>query len=133
MRRIKFLHFTFSVTYLALMKDGNRCANKSHIDLPHYPFIVLHVNISDHEMIYTIRKKIEIKSDKCDFTGRSYRNYDTAEFIEILNQRDWNDFLGEENPNTLWRIFYNHVSETIDQLCPIRKFKIKKYKEPCVS
>ena len=40
-RRIKFLNFTFSVTHLALMKDGNQCENKSNIDLPHYLFIDL--------------------------------------------------------------------------------------------
>ena len=39
MRHIKFFYSTFSVTYLALMKDGNQCANMSNIDLPHYPFI----------------------------------------------------------------------------------------------
>ena len=33
------LNFTFSVTYLASIKDGNQCANKSNIDLASYPFI----------------------------------------------------------------------------------------------
>ena len=94
---------------------------------------VLNVNISDHEMIYTIRKKVKQKSDKSEFSGRSYRNYNSAVFSEALNRLDWTDFYNQENPNNIWRLFYENISKIIEQLCPLKKFKIKKYKEPWVT
>ena len=42
---------------------------------------VLDINISDHEMVYLVRKKVKTKVTSGEFSGRSYRNYDRDRFF----------------------------------------------------
>ena len=41
---------------------------------------VCDINLSDHQMILTTQKKLKIFKTKCNFNGRSYRNYNKEEF-----------------------------------------------------
>ena len=42
----------------------------------------LTLNISDHDLVYIIRKKGKVEYRKLSFTGRSYRTYDRELFQE---------------------------------------------------
>ena len=51
------------------------------------------LNISDHELIFITRKKCKIRKEKATFKGRSYRNYDKAQFQAKLRDNDWMNFM----------------------------------------
>ena len=42
-------------------------------------------------------------------------------------------FFQNDNPDVLWDIMMNNITLALDQLCPKKTFKIKKYKEPLIS
>ena len=88
---------------------------------------VLDVNISDHELVYLIRKKSK------EFIGRSYYGYDRDVFVRNLENATWDTFYENNDPNILWEIFLKIPQKTIDELCPQKTFKIKKYKDPWLS
>ena len=91
------------------------------------------VNISDHELIFFVKKKKKGIPTKTTFNGRSYRNYDTQNFIDFLDDQNWELFGHSEDPNTLWEIMLKNIKAAIDMLCPLKTFKIKKYKEPWIT
>ena len=91
----------------------------------------LDLHLSDHIPVFVNRKKANVLHDKVEFTGRSYRDYDT--FTEELQSKQWNSFDLETNPNRLWQIVHNNVYSTLDILHPTKNFSVKKYKEPWIT
>ena len=59
------------------------------------------INISDHQLIFVIRKKSKNVSSKMNFKGRSYRNYDVNNFEMDLNRKDWDRYDNIEDPNEM--------------------------------
>ena len=47
------------------------------------------VNLSDHEIVFCIRKKINTKRNSINFRGRSYRNYDKDLLVQNCLECDW--------------------------------------------
>ena len=45
------------------------------------------INISDHQMVFATRKKVKFLKIKCDFIGRSYRNYNTEIFQDRIKKK----------------------------------------------
>ena len=91
------------------------------------------MNISDHQLVFFIKKKVKDIPIKTTFRGRSYRNYDSQNFIDLLGNCDWEHFLRSEDPNIMWELLLGNIKMSIDQLCPPKDFKIKKFKEPWIS
>ena len=83
------------------------------------------INISDHDLIFCCKKRKYIKQKKADFYGRSYRNYSVDDFELLLKNADWHEFDRAVNATEMWDIFINIIRESIDILCPIKKFSIK--------
>ena len=94
---------------------------------------VCNLNISDHQLVYVVRKKLKNIDKKISFWGRSYRNYDCHDFTNLLNNHDWTEILETECPNDIWRKLYDIILSYIDLQCPLKEFKIKKVKDPWVS
>ena len=61
-------------------------------------------NISDHELVYVIRKKIKIQYNLINTFGRSYINYNIDEFQQLLVDYDWSGLEEVNNPNDYWEI-----------------------------
>ena len=76
------------------------------------------MNLSDHQAIFVVRKRINFKDAKINFTGISYKNYNKEDFQDNLRALHWNDFFGIENPNECWDIFYNRIISTLEDMCP---------------
>ena len=123
------------------IKEVSRYANEKNSCLDHIysncnivnDCGTLDISISDHLPIFLDRKKMQVLQNKVEFTGRSYLNYNTEIFTDELNARPWDKFDAETDPNVLWKIFHDNVYQTLDVLCPSKKFSIKKYKEPWVT
>ena len=91
---------------------------------------VLDINISDHLPVFILRKKVNVRSPKCEFKGRSYRNYDKEMLSVKLNQYSWDEFYMLEDVNECWQTMIDRIMVTLDELCPIKTFSFTKEKQP---
>ena len=91
------------------------------------------VNLSDHQMILTTRKKVKIQNQKCAFTGRSYRNYNKDVFQISVADADWTTFDNENTVTSKWKEMEKIIRGSIDVMCPIKEFRIKQVKEQWVT
>ena len=55
------------------------------------------MNVSDHDLVYIIRREAKSENIKLSFKGRSYRQYDRDLFQERLGDRGWDLFYGSDN------------------------------------
>ena len=94
---------------------------------------VSNVNISDHQLVYFIKKKRKDIPTRAEFQGRSYVNYNRDMMRQILNTYDWTEFYGGDDPNILWQLFLRNTIMAIETMCPIKTFKVKRYKEPWIT
>ena len=83
------------------------------------------LNISDHDLIYIIRKKKKAPSTKTTFLGRSYRNYDRDAFQESLVNMDWERFYLTDEVEQAWSYLEDVIRDKIDVMCPVKNIKIK--------
>ena len=54
-------------------------------------------------------------------------------FLRDLGNQNWNDYHITHNPADLWNICYENILRALNPMCPLKKFKIKKFKELWVS
>ena len=94
---------------------------------------VSNVNISDHQMIMLTRKKAKLVKQKCEFYGRSYRNYNKDIFQERIRDANWEFLEHERDVNTQWKMFEQNISTILDKMCPQKMFKIKQVKQPWIT
>ena len=91
-------------------------------------------NLSDHFPIFFVRKKKRNKIAKKTVSGRSYLRYDTEVFSNIFTNKDWSKFDNCcSDPNKLWEIFQNHITETLDTICPIKELTVPEHKPRWLS
>ena len=83
---------------------------------------VLDVNISDHELVYIIRKRSKTVHTKGEFTGRSYIGYNQEAFFRLIDNSPWENFYENTDPNVLWNLFKNNIKRAADVLCPPKLF-----------
>ena len=93
----------------------------------------LDINLSDHLAVMVTRKKVMQKLPKIYFKERSYKNYNRERFQELLLAADWTEFYNLDNPNELWETMENIMLTNIDSMCPIKSFKVKRYREPWIT
>ena len=94
---------------------------------------VADMNLSDHQMINVQRKKPKMPTKKNAFQGRSYKNYDGNVFRQELVEQDWDGFFAREDPKELWNIMLENINNIADNMCPVKSFKVKKYRDPWIS
>ena len=95
--------------------------------------MVCNVSLSDHELILITRKKGPTIRERDAFFGRSYRNFDIENFKRLLSDHDWNELNNMNSPDLKWAYFHSVINGILDNLCPIKKFKISKVKQPWIT
>ena len=79
------------------------------------------------------RKKAKILRRKCTFTGRSYRRYDKNLFQQKIRDADWNEFNNSNTVTSKWNVLLKIITNTIDNMCALKLFKIKQEKQPWIT
>ena len=85
---------------------------------------VLDPGISDHSMVYAVRKKPKIPHNPKFVWTRSYRLYKN-DFYEDMCLVDWSDVLDAEDVNEAVNLFYLKILAIIDRHAPYNFVKIK--------
>ena len=91
------------------------------------------LNISDHDLVYLVRKKNRPERVKLSFRGRSYRDYDRETFQGYLTALNWDHFYGCNDVDQAWSILLGNIQAEIELMCPLKNIKIKKQKEPWIT
>ena len=91
------------------------------------------LNISDHDLIYVVRKKDKMEKIKLSFRGRSYRNYNIEIFQDNLANYNWDILYDCDDVNQAWSIILNRIESEIESMCPLKDIKIKKQKDPWIT
>ena len=94
---------------------------------------VLDINVSDHLPVFLLRKKVHIKTPKCEFIGRSYRKYDKEVFYNRLNQYTWAEYYQKTNVNECWKMIIERINEYLNDTCPVKTFSFSKEKLPWLN
>ena len=90
---------------------------------------VLPWNISDHVPVFILIKKDKTPTEKTEFTGRSYRNFDEHIFMDMIRGYEWEIFYNKDTEiNRKWDILYENVLKTLNVLIPVKTFKFRKSK-----
>ena len=91
------------------------------------------MNISDHQAIFITRKHIPKTKCKSEFTGRSYLNFDEEVFSTRLLDINWEQSYLLDDVDLAWEFFITKIENIIDDMCPLRNFKIKNLKDPWIT
>ena len=87
---------------------------------------VIEMSLSDHELIYCMRKTTKLKSNKHnELNIRTLKNYTAKNFIELLNKTDFSNYQTFSCVNKAYLDFITKLITAIDTLCPSKKIRIK--------
>ena len=86
-------------------------------------------NISDHTPIFINIKKSKQTFPKTTFTGRTYRNFNEDDFVNLLRESDLENAVNIEiNPDACWDKLYACILSALDKLAPLRTSTFSKSK-----
>ena len=95
---------------------------------------VIHLSISDHSLIYVVRKAHYVQTDAKIIEARTMRNFNSENFLNDLNQQPWAEVChNAADPNKMWQIWKSLLMETIDKHAPIRIKRVGKKNSPWVT
>ena len=78
-------------------------------------------NISDHTPIFVNIKKPKQTFSKTTFTGRTYRNFNEDDFVNLLRESGLEDTVNTAiNPDACWDEFYACILSALDKSAPLR-------------
>ena len=136
-----FKSFMKTMGLRQLIKEPTRCTldHNSCLDLFFtnsdliYNVGVESLNISDHSLILLSRRRLPKIRTKCSFLGRSYRRYDKTVFQNNILNSDWTKFDDSPTIDDKWKELENIIRNCIDNMCPLKHFRIKQEKEPWIT
>ena len=88
---------------------------------------VHHINLSDHSMIYVVRKCKKIRVTPKITKSRSYKNFNETNFIESLQTKNWNLVTNQSDVNNAWSIWSNMFIDVCDKHAPMKEKRIRTY------
>lgn len=86
---------------------------------------VINYNISDHKLIYVIKKKPRNCKAITTHMGRSYAKYTKEALKKALNQIDTSHIFEITDPNQCWTELEKIITAAADKVCPIKELKIR--------
>ena len=92
----------------------------------------LTIQISDHLLQFAIIEGFfkDLMPKKQNLYSRNLKNFNEREFIEILNNTDWDSIISidENDPNMSMNNFYQHINYILDELAPYKKLNKREIK-----
>ena len=95
---------------------------------------VIHTGISDHSLVFAIRKIFVIKKLENTIEIRNMKKFDTQKFVADLMQQQWeNVYFFAETPNAKWEIWKMLFLEVLDKHAPLQNKKIRTRRVPWIT
>ena len=140
-RRLKSLGELYQLTQL--IPEATRITNTSRtlIDViytnsPHriVKSGVIHTGISDHSLIYTVRKiAIPVRNSHKVVTTRNYTKFNKNKFLRELKLIPWGKVENEENPDCMWELWKDMFLSVADQHTPLKTKRVKNKRSPWIN
>ena len=95
---------------------------------------VLTLGISDHSLVYMSRKiHYSNKNSNRIIEKRSFRHFNSEEFVNNLSQQKWCDIEKLSDPNEMWHEWKRNFMSCFDKHAPIRKKRIGNKRSPWIN
>ena len=95
---------------------------------------VIHTGISDHSLVFAIRKISIVKKQENTLEIRNMKNFDEGTFIEELQKQHWEYvYFFADDPNAMWEIWKNLFLEDLEKHAPLQQKKIRSKKVPWIT
>ena len=88
---------------------------------------VHHLGLSDHSLIYVVRKCKKIKHPPKISKSRSYKNFNDVNFINSLKDKNFDKVTSYSDVDTAWSVWSDMFNEVCNDHAPIREKRIKSY------
>ena len=86
---------------------------------------VSHVGISDHSLIYAVRKFVSPKSKSIMREVRDFKHFSDRDFYNDLSQVPWEIITTFSDPNECWCVWKSFFTEILDAHAPLRYKRTK--------
>ena len=95
---------------------------------------VLSLGISDHSLVYLIRKCTYHKAPVNTFVEkRNFKNFNEHAYLNDLNNLNWGQVCLHNDPNDMWTKWLNLFMSVIDKHAPLKKKRKGKRKSPWIT
>ena len=94
---------------------------------------VLPLGISDHSLIYIVRKSAYPKLTTKIIKRRNFKHFKKSDFLEELSHLDWDIIHNSGDPNEMWNIWSHLFTSIVDKHAPIRETRIGKKRSPWIT
>ena len=94
---------------------------------------VLSLSISDHSLIYAIRKAHYVQGVPKTVHIRSMKQFNREHYLRDLEQKNWHNVYCSEDPNVMWKIWKENLMSAIDNHAPLRSRRVKNWKSPWIT
>jgi len=85
------------------------------------------LGLSDHNLIYVVRKCKQIKLPPKITKSRSFKHFNEIDFLETLNSNNWNEVLNISDVNNAWSHWSNMFNSACNKHAPIIEKRIRGY------
>lgn len=94
---------------------------------------IIHVGISDHSLIYAIRKSNYMNIGSRNIIKRDLRHFNETCFLNDLNQINWNEVSSFDDPDQMWVVWRDNLMNVIDKHAPLRRKRIGKKRSQWIT
>ena len=94
----------------------------------------IHLGISDHNLVYAVRKFMLPKTNPGVREIRDYKLFDAELFVEGLSRiPNWNAIQQFNNPNTCWNVWKSFFTEILNRRAPMRHKRTRRNSVPWIT
>ena len=87
--------------------------------------VLIHLGISDHSLVYLVRKFTPPKSRKAARKIRNFKNFVESDSIQDISTVPWDMIYQSDNPNICWQIWKSLFLEVLDRHAPLRRKRLR--------
>ena len=94
---------------------------------------VIHVGMSDHSLVYAVRKYVILKHKPTVREVRDYKLFNSDGFLWDLAKMPWHDINQYSNPNECWRVWKSFFNDTLNMHAPIQHKRVNGNSVPWIT
>ncbi|XP_044183319.1 uncharacterized protein LOC122963992 [Acropora millepora] len=94
---------------------------------------VIHLGISDHSLIYAVRKFAVPKTRPTIKEVRNFKHFVEVDFINDLKRVSWQNVECFDDPNLAWQAWKSDFNAILDHHAPIRHMRVRQSSVPWLT